>query len=105
MREKKRSPILLSCYKGFNMSKGDFLRESWVYQEIGQKFFEEGFEEGFRRELEESQRVLWRRQTIMSFLQAKFPEIVALANQQTGCINDPEVLQSVILKLFAAKTA
>jgi predicted transposase YdaD len=75
----------------------DILKESWVYQEIGQEFLEQGIEKG--RE-EECQR---QSQMLMSFVQTHFPEITALAKQQTEKIKDPEVLQSVILKLIAAQ--
>ena len=66
----------------------DILRESWVYQEIGQEFHEEG-----------------QRQTIVNFLQVRFPEITSLASQQIHSIKDPEVLNALSLKLFAAQTA
>ena len=81
----------------------DILRESWVYQEIGQQFHEQGLEQG--REEERRQELQRQHQTLMSFVQLHFPELPALANQQTKSINDPEVLQSVITKLFAAQTA
>ncbi len=80
--------------KRFSMFQ-DILRESWVYQEIGQEFLEKGREEERQRQS----------QTLMSFVQRHFPEIAALAKQQTEEIEDPEVLQTVILKLLAAQTA
>ena len=74
------------------------LRESWVYQEIGQEFLEKG------REEERQKRVQGLRQTIMSGLQMRFPETLALAMQQIGGIDEPEVLQTVLSRLFAAQT-
>jgi len=50
--------------KRFTMYQ-DILRESWVYQEIGQQFHEQG-----------------QRQTIMNFLQVRFPEITSLATNR-----------------------
>src|SRR5438128_244381 len=71
------------------------LRESWAYQEIGQEFLEKGREEERHRQL----------QTLLSFLQIRFPEMMTLAEQQTKSIKEPEVLQTVLSKLFAAQTA
>lgn len=79
----------------------DILKESWVYQEIGQEFLEQGIEKG--REEERLREVQRQSQMLMSFVQTHFPEITALAKQQTEKIKDPEVLQSVILKLIAAQ--
>lgn len=71
------------------------LRESWVYQEIGQEF----------REEERQKRLQGLREAIISFLQTRFPELLFFANQQTKSINDPEVLQILLTQLFAAQTA
>jgi predicted transposase YdaD len=79
----------------------DILKESWVYQEIGQEFLEQGIEKG--REEERQREVQRQSQMLMSFVQTHFPEITALVKQQTEKIKDPEVLQSVILKLIAAQ--
>jgi len=76
--------------KRFTMYQ-DILRESWVYQEIGQQFHEQGLEEG-------------QRQTIVNFLKVRFPEITSLATQQINSIKDPEGLNALSLKLFAAQT-
>jgi predicted transposase YdaD len=75
----------------------DVLRESWVYQEIGQEFLEEGRKEELQR----------RRQgihdAIMALVQTHFPELVALARQQINSIPDPDVLQRMLIKLIAAQ--
>jgi len=73
----------------------DLIETSWVYQEIGQQSFEKGIEEGI---------IEGQRKTMMSFLQARFPEVIALANQQTNKMNSSEILQTVIDKLFVAQT-
>ncbi len=41
---------------------------------------------------------------LLSFVQTRFPEIIALAKQQVESIADPEVLQKVFLKLSNAET-
>src|SRR2546423_14591508 len=81
----------------------DILRESWVYQEIGQEFREEGLEQGLEKGREEG-RLQEQREMLRDFLQLRFPETIALAKQQTNSIKDPEVLRTVLTKLFAAQT-
>ena len=72
----------------------DILQESWVYQEILQEGREQGFEEGREQAL---------RQTLISYLETHFPVLVPLAKQQTSTIKDTDVLQSVIVKMFAVQ--
>src|SRR5438874_7562379 len=74
----------------------DILQESWVYQEILQEGREQGLEEGREQAL---------RQTLISYIETRFPTLAPLAKQQTSTIKDPDVLQSVIVKLFAVQTA
>ena len=66
----------------------DILQESWVYQEI----LQEGREQALR-------------QTLISYIETRFPALASLAKQQTSTIKDPDVLQRVIVKLFAVQTA
>ena len=79
----------------------DILRDSWVYQEIGQEFLEQGFEKG--REEERKQRLQDLRQMILSLVQVRFPEITEQASQQAESITDPELLKALNLKLLAAQ--
>ena len=84
----------------------DILSESWVYQEIAEQGVEKGREKGREegREEERQQELQRQRQTIIGFVQRRFPEITALAEQQTAKITDPETLQTVILELLDAQT-
>src|SRR6266436_8426519 len=89
----------------------DILRESWVYQEIGQEFLAEGLEKGLERGLErglkkgrEEGKLEGQRQVLMSYVQMRFAELSELTKQQLEGIKDPEVLEAVTLKLFAAQT-
>ena len=69
----------------------DILRESWVYQEIGQEYLEKGVVKG-------------QREMLLSFVQTRFPEAMALAKQQLERITDSEVLQKLFLQLSATDT-
>jgi predicted transposase YdaD len=74
-------------FKGrFHMFQ-DILRESWVYKEIGQEYFEQG-----------------KRDMLLGFVQKKFPELVALARQQVDRITDPQTLQTIFYKFVDAQT-
>jgi predicted transposase YdaD len=73
----------------------DMLRESWVYQEIGQEFLEE----------ERQRRRQGIHDAIMALVQTHFPELVALVRQQINSITDPDVLQRMLIKLIATQQA
>ncbi len=88
----KTGPELAWFRKRFSMFQ-DILSESWVYQEL----VEQGVEKERQQELQR------QRQTIVGFVQRRFPEISTLAEQQTAKITDPEVLQTMILKLLDAQ--
>jgi hypothetical protein len=88
----KTGPELEWFRRRFSMFQ-DILRESWVYQEIAEQ----------SREEERQQELQRQRQAIIGFVQRLFPEITALAEQQTAKITDPEMLQTVILKLLDAQ--
>jgi predicted transposase YdaD len=75
----------------------DVLRESWVYQEIGQEFLEEG------RKEERQQALQRERRMITNLVQRFFPDLSALAQQQVDTITDPEMLYRLHLKLIAVQ--
>jgi len=77
----------------------DILEESWTYQEILRKGFEKG------REEERQQRIQEQRETVISFVQIRFPELVPLAEQHLLFIHKTEELHNLILKLFVVQTA
>ncbi len=77
----------------------DILEESWTYQEMIKKGLEKG------REEERQQRVQEQRETLLSFVQMRFPELVPVARQQVASIKDPGALHDLIIKLFAVQTA
>jgi cell fate (sporulation/competence/biofilm development) regulator YlbF (YheA/YmcA/DUF963 family) len=73
----------------------DILEESWTYQEIIRK----------GREEERQQRVQEQRETLLSFVQVRFPELILVAKQLVTAINDPETLHSLTIRLFAVQAA
>jgi predicted transposase YdaD len=105
----------------------DILEESKTYQEIARKGMqkgldlglqqglkqglEQGREQGLEKGLEkgrEEERLQWiheQQETLLSFVQMRFPELVSLAKQQTAPIKDPEVLHKLIVQLFGVQTA
>jgi predicted transposase YdaD len=93
----KEEPELEWFKKRFNMFQ-DILSESWVYREI----VEQGVEKG--REEERQRRIQDQRTMLIGLIQFRFPELLALAKQQTDGITDPEVLPPVNSKLIAVQT-
>jgi hypothetical protein len=82
----------------------DILKESWVYQEIGQayeKSFKQGFDQGRAEERQKTIEVLHL--ILECFVETHFPEITKLATQHIDTIDDPETLQTVFYKLLAAR--
>jgi predicted transcriptional regulator len=87
----KEGSVESDWFKGrFHMFQ-DILRESWVYKEIGQEYFEQGIEQG-------------KRDMLLGFVQKKFPEVVVLARQQVDRITDPQTLQTIFYKFVDAQT-
>jgi predicted transposase YdaD len=72
----------------------DILRESSVYQEIVEEV----------REEERLRRIQEHRTILMRLIELHFPELEALAKQQSDGITNPEVLPPVNFKLLAAQT-
>src|SRR5947207_7063047 len=94
--------------KRFKMLQ-DILRDTWAYQEIMQEGREEGLQKGLEegrqegREEERQQRLKDQRQMLMTLVQVHFSNIAHLAKERADAIKDPEVLQSLILKVVAAQ--
>ncbi|HEV2654134.1 MAG TPA: hypothetical protein VGT82_04220, partial [Ktedonobacteraceae bacterium] len=80
----------------------DFLEESWSYQEMVQKGLDKGIELGKKQGLERALNAL--RPTLVSVVEARFPELTALAKQQGKRFTVPELLSDVIDKLLKAQT-
>jgi len=84
----------------------DALRDSWAYQEILQEGVEKGLEKGREEGLEKErqQRLKDQRQMLMTIVETHFPNITQLAKKQAHAMKDPEALQNLVLKVFAAQS-
>ena len=92
----------------------DILSESWVYQEIGQKYFEQGFKQGFKqgfeqgleqgREKERQRWIPWYREFLIKLVEVSFADLTIEVQQQANSITNLEILHNLILKLIDAQT-
>lgn len=84
----------------------DILKESWAYQDILREGLEEGREQGIeqgRQKERDANLKMWR-QALMSLTETHFPDLTSLANKRANAVEDPMVLQRVMVSLFSAKT-
>lgn len=88
----------------------DILKESWAYQDILREGLEEGIERGIEQGIEQGRQKerkanlkMWR-QALTSFTGTHFPDLSSLAKKQVRAIEDPMVLQRVMVSLFSAQT-
>lgn len=92
----------------------DILEESWAYQKILREGLEEGRERGLeegikegikqgRREERDANLKMWR-ESLITFTDTHFPVLSSLVKKQVKAIEDPMVLQGVMVGLFSAKT-
>ncbi len=97
----------------------DVLRESWVYQEIGQEYLEKGLKQGLEKGLEKGLKQGLEKglekglkqglekalhQTLMIYVETRFPKLVVLAQQQIGFITDAVALNQIMSTLFTLQT-
>jgi len=87
----------------------DILRETRAYQEMTKESREEGREEGRQEGLEEGRqegKLEALRQTLLTIAQERFhnAKLTRLTKGQATIINDPDVLQDLILKVSLAQT-
>ena len=80
----------------------DMLEESWSYREMVEKGIDKGIDIGIERG--ELKALSALRPVLIHFVEARFPELASLAQQQAERINRPEALSTVLDKLFLAQT-
>jgi predicted transposase YdaD len=86
----------------------DVLRETPVYQEMTRWAREEGLREGLREGLQEGRqegRQEGLRQALLAILTERFPKLLRLAKKQMAVIEEPEILQLLIVKMSIAQSA
>lgn len=86
----------------------DRLKDNWFIQEITQEATERVREEERKKLEEERKQELERlRQILLSFVQARFADqkMERQARGQAALIDDPKILQDLILKIGLASTA
>jgi|SRR3989442_1680483 len=71
----------------------DIIEESWVYQENIQKGVEKERQQDLQRQ----------RQTLLTIVQRRFPEIIDFTKKQTDALEDPELLQNLIVQISLAQ--
>ena len=76
----------------------DIISESWVYQEIEAEGLRKGLEQGQKR-LETA-----LHQTLLIYLETRYPMLVALAQKRTSSIADPAILNRILSSVFALQT-
>ena len=77
----------------------DVLRDTPVYQEMTRWAREEGLEEG-----RQEGRLEGLQQAVFAILTERFPKLIRLARKQMAVIEEPEILQFLIVKLSIARS-
>jgi predicted transposase YdaD len=90
----------------------DKLEKSWVYQDILKEGLEKGIKEGREKGLKqgleqglEQGRVEGIRQTLLKYVEARFPAMLDLTREQTSLIKNADILQNATMKLFTLQTS
>ena len=92
----------------------DILKDSWAYQDIlregleegRERGMEEGIKEGIKEGIEKERQAnlkMWR-QALVTFTETHFPVLSSLAKKQGQAIEDPRLLQGIMVSLFSAKS-
>jgi len=82
----------------------DILRETRAFQEMAREGREQGLKEGLKEGRQDKLETL--RQTLLQIAQARFPHsrLEEYAKEQVARINDPAVLQNLIVKISLSST-
>lgn len=77
----------------------DLMRESPFFQWILQEGREEGLAQG-----KAEGRLTSARQLLREFVQRRFPDLLSLAQEQAESLQQPEVLEALVLKVLLAQS-
>jgi hypothetical protein len=81
----------------------DDLDDSWSYQEIFQKGFEQGLQKGFEQRLEQ-EKLLTSRSFLKRLAEKRFPPLLPLVQKKITLLKTVDELNSTFDKLFQAQT-
>jgi predicted transposase YdaD len=74
----------------------DILKDTPIYQVMTREAHEEGLQQGLQQGLQRA---------LLSIIAERFPKLVRLAKKQIAVIEEPEVLQLLVVKVSVAKNA
>lgn len=80
----------------------DLLGESWTYNEIVRRGYVKGEKEGIEKGIEKGQ-VIARREDLLGVVQVRFPDLLTEARERAARVEDPQALQSMMLKIVIAQ--
>jgi predicted transposase YdaD len=86
----------------------DVLRDTPVYQEMTRWAREEGLRKGLQEGLQagrQAGRQEGLQQALLAILTERFPKLLRLAKKQMAVIEEPEILQLLIVKMSIAQSA
>jgi predicted transposase YdaD len=84
----------------------DLLGESWTFNEIIRRGYAKGEKEGMEKGLEKGMEkgmekglIVARREDLLGVVQVRFPDLLTEARERVAHIEDPQALQSMMLKI------
>ena len=76
----------------------DALKDSWAYKDIWQQGYYQGIEDAIRHPGLPA--LLRQRELLEQFVKSRIPNLLDMAIARGNAINDPDVLQEIILELI-----
>jgi len=77
----------------------ELLAESWAFREWREKALVEGREEGLKQGMQQGMQ-----QVLLAFVEARYPTLMALAEERCKALNNPKQLQALIISVGLAQT-
>ena len=87
----------------------DILRETRAFKELAKEGLQQGLEQGLQRGLQQGRKegqLESLRQALLKIVEVRFPDkkMIRLAKDQVARIENPEVLQRVLINVSVAQT-